>query len=67
MTPVAHKTAGAPEQVLSTLNKDGSRRWLYPRLSVGRFLSRRRAVAYFLLVLYNVLPWIPIGEARHSA
>lgn len=61
MTPMAHKTTGAPEQVLSTLNKDGSRRWLYPRLSVGRFLSRRRVVAYFLLVLYNVLPWIPIG------
>ncbi len=51
----------SPDQVLSTLNRDGSRRWLNPRLSLGRFLSRRRIVAYFLLVLYNALPWIPIN------
>jgi cytochrome c oxidase accessory protein FixG len=47
--------------VLSTLNKDGSRRWLTPSLSPGRFLRRRRGVAYALLVLYNALPWIPIA------
>lgn len=51
----------SPDQVLSTLNRDGSRRWLNPRLSLGRFLSRRRVVAYVLLVLYNALPWIPIN------
>lgn len=50
-----------PDRVLSTLNKDGTRRWLYPRLSFGRFLLRRRVVAYLLLVLYNVLPWIYIA------
>ena len=51
----------APDQVLPTLNKDGSRRWLYPRVSSGRFLNRRRVVAYFLLLLYSGLPWIEIG------
>lgn len=51
----------APERVLSTLNRDGTRRWLDPRLSKGRFLTRRRVVAYVLLVLYNVLPWIEIN------
>lgn len=51
----------APERVLSTLNRDGTRRWLDPRLSKGRFLARRRVVAYVLLVLYNALPWIEIN------
>ena len=37
------------ERVLSTLEKDGSRRWLSPRLSRGAFLNKRRAVAYALI------------------
>jgi len=49
------------DRVLSTLNRDGSRRWLTPRLSKGRYLTRRRFVAYALIVVYNVLPWIPIN------
>lgn len=49
------------EQVLSTLEKDGSRRWLYPRLSKGRFLRRRRVVAYGLIALFHVLPFIKIN------
>ena len=56
-----HATAEPSEQVLSTLNKSGSRRWLFPRVSKGRYLARRRLVAYALLVLYNALPWIPIN------
>ncbi|MCZ6837591.1 MAG: cbb3-type cytochrome oxidase assembly protein CcoS [Planctomycetota bacterium] len=56
MPPRLAQPADAQEGVLSTLNKDGSRRWLYPRVSVGRFLTSRRFVAYFLIVLYNVLP-----------
>ncbi len=49
------------DRVLSTLNRDGSRRWLYPRVSPGRFLTGRRFVAYALLAIYNLLPWIPIN------
>jgi len=40
------------------LNKDGSRRWLRPRLSPGKFLTARRAVAYFLLALFITLPYL---------
>jgi cytochrome c oxidase accessory protein FixG len=47
--------------VLSTLNRDGSRNWLRPRLARGRFLRRRRAVAYALIALFVALPVIPIG------
>jgi cytochrome c oxidase accessory protein FixG len=59
MCPAA--PSDAPQRVLSTLNKDGSRRWLHPRVSPGRFLLWRRVVAYGLIVVYNVLPWIRIG------
>ncbi|TWT40769.1 cytochrome c oxidase accessory protein CcoG [Botrimarina hoheduenensis] len=49
------------ERVLSTLDQDGRRRWLSPRLSTGRFWSRRRLVAYGLIALYTLLPFIRIG------
>ncbi|MFG0275426.1 MAG: cytochrome c oxidase accessory protein CcoG [Phycisphaerales bacterium] len=47
--------------VLSTLNDDGSRRWLRPRLSKGRFLVRRRVVAYGLVALFAALPFLTIN------
>ncbi|MCA9240682.1 MAG: 4Fe-4S binding protein, partial [Planctomycetales bacterium] len=49
------------ERVLSTLEHDGSRRWLFPRLSQGRFWHRRRLVAYLLIATYALLPFIKIG------
>jgi cytochrome c oxidase accessory protein FixG len=51
----------APSPVLSTLESDGSRRWIYPRLSQGRFWNRRRGVAYALLALYTLLPFLRVG------
>jgi cytochrome c oxidase accessory protein FixG len=51
----------APEHVLSTLEGDGSRRWLYPRLSKGVLWKRRRALAYFLIVFFVVLPHLRIN------
>jgi cytochrome c oxidase accessory protein FixG len=49
------------EQVLSTLRGDGSRRWLKPRLSTGGFLTRRRLVAYLLIVVFTALPFVHVG------
>ena len=49
------------ERVLSTLNEDGTRNWLRPRLARGRFLRRRRVVAYALIALFVVLPFVSIG------
>ena len=49
----------APEErVLSTLNEDGSRRWLSPRPSKGKFLNARRVVAYLLIIVFSAIPWI---------
>ncbi len=49
------------ERVLSTLEADGRRRWLTPRLARGRFLKFRRAVAYALIAVFTLLPYIPIN------
>lgn len=50
------------EHVLSTLEMDGSRRWLKPKLSQGQFLQRRRWVAYALIAIFTLLPFIRIGS-----
>lgn len=44
------------EHVLSTLEADGSRRWLRPSLSTGSLWKRRRIVAYFLIVVFVAIP-----------
>lgn len=49
------------EHVLSTLERDGTRRWLYPRLSPGAFWRRRWIVAYGLILLFVLLPHWRIG------
>ena len=49
------------ESVLPAMNRDGTRRWIRPRLAPGRFLSRRRFVAYALIVLFVSLPFLRIG------
>jgi cytochrome c oxidase accessory protein FixG len=51
----------APEHVLSTLESDGSRRWLRPRLSQGPWWKRRRTVAYALIVFFVALPHLRIN------
>ncbi len=48
-------------RVLTTLRDDGSRIWLRPRRSDGRFLHRRRIVGYGLIVLFLVLPFVDVG------
>lgn len=50
------------EHVLSTLEKDGSRRWIYPRLFKGKFWNRRRIVGYFLIILFVALPHLQINS-----
>ncbi|QDV83555.1 cytochrome c oxidase accessory protein CcoG [Planctomycetes bacterium TBK1r] len=51
----------SPQHVLSTMERDGSRRWLRPRLSTGSWWQRRRVVAYLLMVVFVVVPHLRIG------
>ena len=61
--PEAQDAPAPPEthRVLSTLNSDGSRLWLNPKLSKGRFLTARRITAYLLIALYALLPFAHIN------
>jgi cytochrome c oxidase accessory protein FixG len=45
-------------RVLPTLNEDGSRRWIRPKVSPGKFWVRRRAVAYALMVIFFIIPYL---------
>lgn len=47
--------------VLATMRDDGSRRWLRPKLSRGRYLTRRRAIGYPLIALFVALPFVRIN------
>ncbi|QDU32101.1 4Fe-4S binding domain protein [Poriferisphaera corsica] len=51
----------SPEQVLTTLTKEGKRAWMYPRLSKGKYLSMRRWVAYLLIGVFTLLPYIKLN------
>ncbi|PAY18310.1 cytochrome c oxidase accessory protein CcoG [Rhodopirellula sp. SM50] len=51
----------SPQHVLSTMERDGSRRWLRPRLSTGSWWQRRRVVAYLLMVVFVLVPHLRIG------
>ena len=53
----------SPERVLATLNADGTRRWLRPRLSRGSLHSRRQAVAWVLMAVFVAVPHVRIGGA----
>ncbi len=52
----------SPEHVLSTLEKDGSRRWIKPKISKGQWWHRRRAVAYVLMVIFVMVPYIRLNN-----
>jgi cytochrome c oxidase accessory protein FixG len=49
------------DRVLSTMNGDGKRRWLWPRLSKGTLWQRRRWFAYFLIALFTVTPYLSMN------
>jgi cytochrome c oxidase accessory protein FixG len=48
------------ERVLSTLNQDGTRHYIRPKLAHGRFLTRRRVVGFALIALFVLLPRLRI-------
>ncbi len=51
----------AAGRVISTMNPDGSRRWIRPKPSYGRFWSARRAVAYSLMLVFFLVPYLRMG------
>ncbi len=47
--------------ILPTLNDDGSRRWLKPKPMPGRYMARRRIVAFGLIAIFALLPLVQLG------
>lgn len=60
--PVMTEPPRPKERVLSTLNKDGSRRWIRPRPMPGRFLTGRRVVAYALILVFTLIPFLRLND-----
>ena len=46
---------------VTTIRDDGSRAFLFPADTHGRFTAARRVVALGLIAFYLSLPWIPVG------
>ncbi len=51
----------SPEDVLSTLDKDGRRKWIYPTQSRGRYHTQRMITGWALIALFVALPLIQIN------
>ncbi|MEO7086872.1 MAG: cytochrome c oxidase accessory protein CcoG [Gemmatimonadaceae bacterium] len=51
----------ATTRVLPTMNLDGSRRWIRPKPSHGKFNTRRRVVAYGLMFVFFIIPYIRVA------
>jgi cytochrome c oxidase accessory protein FixG len=54
----------APERILPTLNPDGSRNRIRPKLFKGRYYRARLFVAWGLLVTFIALPFIKVGGTQ---
>ena len=50
----------ASGRVLPTLNEDGSRNWIRPKPAAGAWFTRRRIVAYVLMVVFIGIPHVRI-------
>lgn len=46
---------------LASINADGSRNFIYPADVHGTFYLARRILAWFLLGVFFIIPWIPIN------
>ncbi len=49
------------ERVLPTLNEDGSRRWIRPKISRGPWWKRRLVVGWALIVAFTAIPYLKMG------
>ncbi len=46
---------------VTTINDDGSRHFLHPADTRGRWTTARRVAAWLLIAVYLLLPWVRIG------
>ncbi|MHB8897758.1 MAG: cytochrome c oxidase accessory protein CcoG [Thermoguttaceae bacterium] len=58
---MAYELPTPENPVMSTMRQDGSRRWMYPRLAAGRFWHARRWLAYALIAIFTLVPYLRFG------
>jgi cytochrome c oxidase accessory protein FixG len=58
---ITSNAPAAEERVLSTLNLDGTRRLIRPKLSKGRFYRRRLVTAWALIAAFILIPILRMG------
>ncbi len=46
---------------IGTLNEEGKRAWVFPKMPVGKFYEYRKIVSYFLLAILFAAPFIKIN------
>ncbi|MEZ5283678.1 MAG: cytochrome c oxidase accessory protein CcoG [Vicinamibacterales bacterium] len=51
-----------PEELLYSISADGKRRFMHPVVRKGHYWHIRRRIAYALMLLFFVLPLIPVGD-----
>jgi cytochrome c oxidase accessory protein FixG len=51
----------SPEEVLTTLDRDGNRRWIYPEPVSGKYTSARFWLGWALIGIFVFLPVVRIG------
>ncbi len=64
MAELEDEVRGDEEQFrdsISTVNQDGSRKWVYPKKPQGRFYKYRKIVSYFLLIVLFGAPHVYIN------
>ncbi len=49
---------------LYTIRKDGSRKWVYPRILHSGWRRYRASVAYTLMIIYIGTPWITVNHKQ---
>ncbi len=49
--------------VLATVDKEGKRKWIYPKKPKGKFFNYRKILSYVLLAILFGTPWIKVGGA----
>ena len=61
MTPTTSNAPEAQEQILSTMNRDGSRRRIRPKVSKGRYHRRRLLTAWGLILGFVLIPIVKLN------
>ncbi|MGG7036526.1 MAG: cytochrome c oxidase accessory protein CcoG [Flavobacterium sp.] len=47
---------------ISTINKEGERAWIFPKIPKGRFYERRKWLSYFLLLFLLSAPFVKVNN-----